>query len=961
MKPFQSNEPETKEKKNRLKLFWLFLIAPKNLPLVASLIGGTALVTTGTILLANQQSSNPVSSSEVTSSATSSNTIPSSVASSETTSSSSTVQFTVTFVTNGGTAVADIQVNQNGLISAPSTTNGIFTLEGWYLSTDNGSTLGEEWDFASDLVTTDLTLYANWVTPIAPIYNTFVPGRRYMTYKNETGTIYSWGQNNDGSTGVGNNTRVGKPVAIQIDHLREDEEIIHLTAGRQHTLALTSEYRVFGWGDNGDHQLAGIQLDEPSEIFVPGEMQFPMLDADESISFIAAGYYHSYFLTSKGRVFGVGYNNDGILGVNDDISENVETHTELTFALEPSEYISKIDIGEYHGFATSNLGRVFGWGEHSEGQLGFGDFNIDAGILEYYITPQLLTIPGLANDEYIDVISASENATIFSTNKHRLFGTGVNDFAKIINTNPEATEPYFDTIYEPTLMAIDALEENEFIVEVELGDDHTNLLTNLGNIINWGDNEDAQIGRPAETSYLLTPTKMPFVNLELNEKVINIEVYEHSNYALTNLNHVYVWGVNGQSQLGLGYVDDDSFIFEPTLVEFSDTKFFVDIHAGTHHSLALTSNGDVYGWGYNYNAAVGVGESRFEVNSPTLIPIPGLNPEEKVINLYTRIENSYAITNQGRLFGWGRNFYGELGVGDTNSVFSPTLITIPNLSLNEKVIEVVSNSYATFVLTNLGRLFGMGASYSYLIGGNNSDFISTPTLYTALTLNQDEKVVQVYMGGNHVMVLTSSDRLFTWGLNESAQFGNGTNEINLEYTISPILVPLTFLNSGESISMISLGKRSNFALTSDGRLFGWGINNNGELGIAASDLELTPVLIPIAGLNVDETIVSVESGLETATTYILTSEGRTFGWGDNAYSQVGISQDESTFVGTPTLINYTTLRSDETIVQINFVSEHTLAITSDGRIYGFGSEDDYRLGNYDNFGTIRVPIIIIAL
>lgn len=956
------NKENQKKEKKSLKGILLFLLAPKNLPLMASLFGGTALLATGTVLLANPGSSNSSAiSSETTSTTSNTTSITSSTSVSVSSSTTSVVQFTVTFEANGGTIVADAVVNQNGLIMPPTSTNGIYQLEGWFTSNDNGVTLLDAWDFNSDLVNSDLTLYAKWTSPIQPkSYDLLVSGRRFATYVDETGVVYSWGANRSASVGLGHEIEVPFPSEVDIVGYEVGERIVHLTSGRSHTVALTNQNRLIGWGAGEDGQLGPEYAADVYDdyVYVPSFLNIPGFHEGETITYVDSGYYSTYFLTSEHRVLAMGDNVDGNLGINqlDADLEAAFSPIELEFPLLDDEFIVNIELGEYHGFAMSNQGRVFGWGVHSDGQLGMGDYNaVDATAVEYYISPFVLSLSMLAADEYVSQISADQDMTLMLTNKQRLFAMGSND-GNVIAQN--------DGIWVPTIteIPVEFLIEDETMIDIEMGQNFITVLTNQNRLFAWGSNSVGQIGQPDEVSDSPAPIEIEVTGLLENETIQSVDLYEETSFFKTSLNNIYGWGKNNDSQVGVTPLfnenDDRVHVYTPTKLTFNRRPVFVAAYGGATHSLALTNTGQMYVWGRGLDGQLGLGETDLYATSPTKLNISGLSANEKVSSVYLKFQNNYAITTEGKLFGWGRNFYGEIGQGHTNNVFIPTLISLPNLLVNEKPIEVVSNGFATLVLTNEGRLFGMGNSGSYLIGGDSITDILSPTLYTNLTLNAGEKVTQIELGNNHAFALTSANRLFSWGFNFAGQLGNGVFDTDAPIQM-PVLVNTSFLQVGETISKVSLGSAVSFIITSLGRVFGWGsIYAHVGVGFVTN---LNPLLIEVPGLTEGEIVRDIKIYFDSYRLFFITSSNRFLYWGENTYSESGLGYTgDVPFIHDIESLTFEKLLLNETVIDVNIGDSFSIFVSSSGRIMMVGEGSDYIFGNFDDGNNNEYRIIIVS-
>ena len=129
--------------------------------------------------------------------------------------------------------------------------------------------------------------------------------------------------------------------------------------------------------------------------------------------------------------------------------------------------------------------------------------------------------------------------------------------------------------------------------------------------------------------------------------------------------------------------------------------------------------------------------------------------------------------------------------------------------------------------------------------------------------------------------LTSNGRLFTWGYNGSGELGNGTTA----YKLTPTEITSSLFYPQEiKIIQVSLGTYHSAALTSNGRLFTWGRNDDGELGDGTYSNRSTPTQITQAHyelLHFDTVVYN-----QSITEYVPTREGYTFsGW----YSDINLN------------------------------------------------------------------------
>ncbi|MBN2880892.1 hypothetical protein JXM83_02460 [Candidatus Woesearchaeota archaeon] len=261
------------------------------------------------------------------------------------------------------------------------------------------------------------------------------------------------------------------------------------------------------------------------------------------------------------------------------------------------------------------------------------------------------------------------------------------------------------------------------------------------------------------------------------------------------------------------------------------------IFLGGYHSSVITQDGKVYTWGRNMYG--GLGDSTRISNSTPIVITSELNlkSRETIIQMSLGNYHSSVITSSGRLLTWGNNGYGQLGDNTTINRLTPVDVTSHfNLNGDEKIIQVSFNGVSSSAITSEGRIFTWGG-HTLEIGIIIAE--SVPLDITSeFNLNQEEKVIQVSLGDSHSAVITSEGRIFTWGNNVFGQLGDGTTT----YSSVPIDITSQFsLDEDDKIVQVSLNGSHSSVITSKGRIFIWGENEFGQLGDGTSVNRSIPV------------------------------------------------------------------------------------------------------------------------
>ncbi|MFA7106222.1 MAG: hypothetical protein WC154_02875, partial [Candidatus Izemoplasmatales bacterium] len=188
---------------------------------------------------------------------------------------------------------------------------------------------------------------------------------------------------------------------------------------------------------------------------------------------------------------------------------------------------------------------------------------------------------------------------------------------------------------------------------------------------------------------------------------------------------------------------------------------------GSSHSAALTSNGRLFMWGANYDGQLGDGTTIDKFIPTEITSSFILTSADKIIQVSLGNSHSSALSTNGQIFTWGRNFYGQLGDGTTTKKFVPTKITSQfSLTSGDKIIQVsLGYSFSTALTTN-GQLFMWGANYDGQLGDNTSVNKSVPTKITnQFNLGIGDKIIQVSLGDSYSSAITLNGSLFIWGDN----------------------------------------------------------------------------------------------------------------------------------------------------------------------------------------------------
>jgi uncharacterized repeat protein (TIGR02543 family) len=371
---------------------------------------------------------------------------------------------------------------------------------------------------------------------------------------------------------------------------------------------------------------------------------------------------------------------------------------------------------------------------------------------------------------------------------------------------------------------------------------------------------------------------------------------------------------------------------------------FNHLSGGVTHSFGMTTSGQLYAWGDNELAQLGDGTT-VNKSTPTLISFEGLQSGETIRDVFAGQYHTFVVTTNGRVYAWGWNLYGQLGDGSTIDKLTPTLISFPD---GETIRNVVADQDHSLAVTTTGLVYAWGRNNFGQLGDDSTVDKLTPTLISFTGLGSGEIIRNVAAGKEHSLAVTTTGQVYAWGSNLRGQLGK-TSIVNPNI---PNLISFSDLQGGETMTDVVAGGEYSHAVSTNGRVYSWGSNNRGQLGDGTSGTsenqnianKSTPTLISFDGLNDlndGETIRNVDIGAQHS--MAVTTTGRVYAWGWNLFGQLG----DNTLANksTPTLISFTGLQNEETIRNVFLGNGHSLAVTTNNRLYSCGLNNFSQLGD----------------
>ena len=329
---------------------------------------------------------------------------------------------------------------------------------------------------------------------------------------------------------------------------------------------------------------------------------------------------------------------------------------------------------------------------------------------------------------------------------------------------------------------------------------------------------------------------------------------------------LWAWGNNMSGQIGNGASGVSSNRRLPTRV--GRAADWVSVSTGGDHTMAVCSDGFLWGWGSNSWGQLGHGGVTAGLNVPTRIG----TASNWAATAAGMLNHTVAVRTDGSMWGWGHNRYGQVGVPGTQIHQTPVRI---GAETGASWVSVAAGAWHSAAICSDGWLWGWGHNGWGQVGDGGESNVATPVRIGAGT---GASWVFVTAGTWHNVAICSDGRLWVWGDNRQGQLGLG----HTERTGVPTRLET---EAGTTWVSATAGERHNMAVCSDGFLWGWGHNRQGQFGEGVSVLA-TPTRI-----GTTENWVSVSTGLDH--TVAVRADGSVWAWGGNFSGQLGDGTTDS--------------------------------------------------------------------
>ncbi|KAI8912825.1 regulator of chromosome condensation 1/beta-lactamase-inhibitor protein II [Gorgonomyces haynaldii] len=304
------------------------------------------------------------------------------------------------------------------------------------------------------------------------------------------------------------------------------------------------------------------------------------------------------------------------------------------------------------------------------------------------------------------------------------------------------------------------------IVGIFAGGLHNICLSQDGKLYSWGCNDQRALGRSGEET-----EPGPVEGLD-GVKVVDVCCGDSQTFCLTEDGQVYGWGTFRDKTGIFGFAPGVKQQNTPALIP--QLKNIVHISCGTNHAVAISADGKIYTWGVGEQNQLGRKITPRQIVESSLTPRPiNFKPYKmsaKFKSVYCGAYHTFVVHENGTVFSFGLNNYGQLGQGSTDEDDIPQ----PVEGFSGTPVQVAGGEHHSMILDDqVGQVYVFGRGDSGQLGIGKKDAVTK-----AEKLELGCKAISISCGASFSLAVSDEDgnNLYAWGYGEMGQLANGSED-----------------------------------------------------------------------------------------------------------------------------------------------------------------------------------------
>lgn len=293
------------------------------------------------------------------------------------------------------------------------------------------------------------------------------------------------------------------------------------------------------------------------------------------------------------------------------------------------------------------------------------------------------------------------------------------------------------------------------------------------------------------------------------------------------------------------------------------------------HAASIHADGTLWAWGSNFDGQLGDGSTAAHAQ-PAQVLLPNTAATDPANARWAQVaagtSHTLALTTDGQLYAWGANTEGQLGLNGFTRHLQPALVPLPAEAAGTRWAQVAAGCSHTLALTADGRLYSWGHNVFGQLG--DGTIFTRPQAAAAVQLPAGAgAITRIAAGNSYSLALTATGQLYTWGNNAEGQLGDGSTGQHSR----PVAVSLPRKSTATGWAQVAVGASHTLALTTDGQLYGWGCNKAGQLARLNGNCFARPVAISLPAKAQPGTWARIAAG--QAHSLAVMADGRRYTWG----------------------------------------------------------------------------------